>query len=226
MTWSGPVRVLLFGASGMIGQGVLRECLLAPDVEHVGAVVRRPLGISHSKLEEIRVADPGQLADVQGRLAGYDACFFPLGTTSVGKTEAEYARVTYDLTVAVATTLARLGADRLTFVYVSGAGTDSSETGPRMWARVKGRTENALLRLPFKAAYMLRPGIIQARHGIRSRTPLYRLLYIVLWPIVALAVLVGSATTTDRVGRAMLHLAREGFPRRVLGTTEINEIGR
>ncbi len=220
------MRVLLFGASGMIGQGVLRECLLAAEVDHVGAVVRRPLGISHPKLEEIQVADPGQLADVEARLSGYDACFFPLGTTSVGKTEAEYARVTYDLTVAAASTLARLGAGRLTFVYVSGAGTDSSETGPRMWARVKGRTENALLRLPFKAAYMLRPGIIQARHGIHSRTPLYRILYIVLWPVVALAVAFGSATTTDRMGRAMLHLAREGYPRSVLGTREINEIGR
>jgi uncharacterized protein YbjT (DUF2867 family) len=210
----------------MVGQGVLRECLLSPDVEHVAAVVRRPLGTTHPKLEEIVVADPGQLAAFEGRLTGYDACFFPLGTTSVGKTEAEYARVTFDLTLSAGATVARLNPGRLTFVYVSGAGTDSTEKGSRMWARVKGRTENALLRLPFKAAFMLRPGIIQARHGIRSRTPLYRGLYAILWPVAALAVALGAATTTDRVGRAMLRLAQQGFRSSILGTREINELGR
>ena len=220
------MRVLLFGASGMVGQGVLRECLLSRDVEHVAAVVRRPLGTTDPRLEQIEVADPGELGAVEERLTGYDACFFPLGTTSFGKSEAEYARVTYDLTVSAAATVARLNPGRLTFVYVSGAGTDSTERGSRMWARVKGRTENALLRLPFRAAYLLRPGIIQARHGIRSRTPLYRALYAVLWPVAALAVAAGAATTTDRVGRAMLRLAQEGFRSPVVGTREINELGR
>ncbi len=218
--------MLIFGASGMVGQGVLRECLLAPDVEHVAAVVRQPLGTSHAKLEEIVVPDPAQLDSVEDRLTGYDACFFPLGTTSVGKSEAEYARITYDLTLAAATTLVRLNPGRLTFVYVSGAGTDSTERGRTMWARVKGRTENALLRLPFRSAFMLRPGIIQARHGIHSRTPQYRVLYVILWPIVVLAVGLGVATTTERVGRAMLRLARDGYTHPILGTKEINEIGR
>ncbi|HTW77783.1 MAG TPA: epimerase [Thermoplasmata archaeon] len=220
------MRVLLFGASGMVGQGVLRECLLANDVEHVAAVVRRPLGTRHPKLEEIVVSDPGDLGPVADRLGGFDACFFPLGTTSVGKSEVEYSRITFDLTLAAATTVARLNPGRLTFVYVSGAGTDSTERGATMWARVKGRTENALLRLPFKRAYMLRPGVIQPRHGIRSKTALYRAVYVVLWPVAALLVVLGAATTTDRVGRAMLHLAREGYPDPILGNREINAIGR
>lgn len=220
------MRVAIFGASGMVGQGVLRECLLAPDVEQVVAVVRHGLDVTHPKLVEICVPDPGDLRTVEGRLTGFDACFFPLGTTSVGKTEPEYTRVTYDLTISVASTLARLNPGRLTFVYVSGAGTDSTEHGRTMWARVKGRTENALLRLPFRAAFMLRPGVIQARHGIHSRTPIYRVAYVLLWPFTALAVVLGAATTTDRVGRAMLRLVREGYPRPILGTKEINELGR
>jgi uncharacterized protein YbjT (DUF2867 family) len=210
----------------MVGQGVLRECLLALDVDRVVAVARRPLAVTDPKLEVIVVPDPGALESIADRLDQLDAVFFPLGTTSVGKSEAEFTRVTYDLTMRAAGTLAQRNSGRAIFVYVSGVGTDSTERGPRMWARVKGRTENALLRLPFKAAYMLRPGIIQARHGIHSRTPLYRALYNVLWPVVALAVVFGGATTTDRVGRAMLHLARDGFPRPILGTREINAIGR
>lgn len=220
------MRVLIFGASGMVGQGVLRECLLASDVTEVLAVVRRPLGVAHPKLGELIVADPGALDPVADRLSGFDACFFPLGTSSVGKSEDEYRRITFDLTLGAATTLARVNPGRLTFVYVSGAGTDSSEKGAAMWARVKGRTENALLRLPFKAAYMLRPGIIQPRHGIHSKTPLYRAVYVILWPVGAILVALGSATTTDRVGRAMIHLARQGYSKPILGTREINEIGR
>jgi uncharacterized protein YbjT (DUF2867 family) len=220
------VKVVVFGASGMVGQGVLRECLLAPDVERVTVVVRRSLGRHDPKLDEIVLPDPGALGDVEERLRGLDACFFPLGTTSVGKSEAEFTRITYDLTMSIATTLVRLNPGTLTFVYVSGANTDSTERGPRMWARVKGRTENALLRLPLKAAYMFRPGVIQPRHGIRSRTPLYRLSYILLWPLVPLFVRAGWATTTDRVGRAMLRLAREGSPQHILGTREINALGR
>ncbi len=220
------MRVALFGASGMVGQGVLRECLRASDVERVIAVGRRPLGIAHPKLEEIVVPDVAVLDPVASRLTDLDAAFFPLGASSVGMSEADYARVTYDLTVAVATTVARQNPGRVAFVYVSGAGTDSSERGARMWARVKGRTENALLRLPFRAAFMLRPGIIQPRHGARSRTGWVRVVYVLLWPAVALAVAAGRATTTDRVGRAMLRLARTGYPSAILGTREINALGR
>jgi uncharacterized protein YbjT (DUF2867 family) len=220
------VRVALFGGSGMVGQGVLRECLAAPDVERVVAVGRQPLGVSHPKLEEVVVPEVGVLGPVEEKLTALDAVFFPLGTSSVGMSEPDYTRVTYDLTVAVATTVARLNPGRVTFVYVSGAGTDSTEHGPRMWARVKGRTENALLRMPFRAAFMLRPGIIQPRHGARSRTGWVRVVYVILWPVAAIAVAAGRATTTDRVGRAMLRLARTGYPRPILGNREINELGR
>jgi uncharacterized protein YbjT (DUF2867 family) len=220
------VRVAVFGASGMVGQGVLRECLAASDVEHVVAVGRRPLGVAHPKLEEVVVPDVAELHTAEAALSGLDAVFFPLGTSSVGKSEPEYSRVTYDLTVSVAATVARLNPGRLTFCYVSGTGTDSTEKGPRMWARVKGRTENALLRMPFRAAFMFRPGIIQPRHGARSRTGWVRVLYVVLWPIAALLVATGSATTTDRVGRAMLRVARTGYPKPILENREINELGR
>jgi uncharacterized protein YbjT (DUF2867 family) len=220
------VRVAVFGASGMVGQGVLRECLAASEVERVVAVGRRPLGVTHPKLEEVVVPDVAVLASAEAALTGLDAVFFPLGASSVGMSEADYTRVTYDLTTAVGTTVARLNPGRVTFCYVSGTGTDSTEKGPRMWARVKGRTENALLRLPFRAAFMFRPGIIQPRHGAHSRTAWVRVLYVILWPVAAIAVATGSATTTDRVGRAMLRVARNGYPKPILENREINELGR
>jgi uncharacterized protein YbjT (DUF2867 family) len=221
----GILRVILFGGSGMVGQGVLRECLLDPTVEHVLAVGRRPTGSNHPKLEELVVPNVADLSSYEDRLRGYDACFFCLGATSAGKTEEEYRRVTHDLTLAVAQTLAR-GNPQMAFVYVSGAGTDSTERGRSMWARVKGKTENDLRQLPFRAAYMFRPGIIQPRHGIRSRTRLYRLLYVLLWPIVALVSVVApqSITTTDKVGRARIHVVERGSPTPWIGTREINAL--
>jgi uncharacterized protein YbjT (DUF2867 family) len=217
----------LFGATGMVGQGVLRECLLAPEVGDVLSVGRRATGQRHEKLHELAVPDLADLSAVEAQLAGYDAGFFCTGVTSAGKSEEEYRRLTYDLTLAVARTLAPRNPG-MTFVYVSGAGTDSTEHGARMWARVKGATENALLRLPFKAAYMFRPGVIRARHGIHSRTPLYRVLYILLWPFVVIAgaVAPNSMTSTDRVGRAMIHVVTRGAPQPWLGTKEINALAR
>ena len=219
--------VLLFGATGMVGEGVLRECLLDPVVEHVLAVGRTPTGRPHEKLEELTCPDLTQLGPVEGRLAGYDACFFCLGISSIGLSEPEFSRVTYDLTLSIAERLARLNPG-MTFVYVSGAGTDSSERGRTMWARVKGRTENALLRLPFRAAYMFRPGVIQPVHGVRSKTRTYRAAYIVLWPIVALLLVVApnSVTTTERVGKAMIRAARDGAPTRWVSTRDINALAR
>jgi uncharacterized protein YbjT (DUF2867 family) len=215
------VNVLLFGATGMIGQGALRECLLAPDVERVTIVVRRPTGQSHAKLREIVQADVANLAPVEKDLAGTDACFFSLGVSAVGMTEQQYTRVTYDLTLAVATTLARI-APHMTFIYVSAAGTDSTERGRFMWARVKGRTENALLRLPFRA-YMFRPGLIIPLHGIRSATALYNAAYVVLRPVMPILRRVSPdmVTTTEEVGRAMLAVARDGYPSRVLAMKDI-----
>jgi uncharacterized protein YbjT (DUF2867 family) len=221
------VKVLLFGASGMVGQGVLRECLLDPRIEAVLSVGRSSTGQRAEKLQEMLLKDVSDLSGVEDRLRGYDACFFCLGVSSAGMSEADYRRVTYDLTVGVAQTLARLNPG-MTFTYITGAGTDSTEHGRTMWARVKGQTENALLRMPFKGAYMFRPGIIQPLHGIRSKTRSYRLLYTLMWPVIRLAKAVApnSVTTTERVGRAMIRVAVEGAPLHILGTREINELGR
>ena len=168
------MNVLVFGATGMVGQGVLRECLVDPAVALVQTVGRTATGVTHPRLSEIVHADLMSYASIEPRLVGFDACFFCLGVSSAGMSEADYERVTYGITMAAATTLARLNKS-MTFIYVSGAGTDSSERGRIMWARVKGRTENALLRLPFKAAYMFRPGVIQPLHGITSKTAAYRI---------------------------------------------------
>jgi uncharacterized protein YbjT (DUF2867 family) len=219
------MNVLLFGATGMVGQGVLRECLLDPGVERVLAVGRRKTGLEHEKLREIVRADLFDLSAVEGELAGHDACFFCLGVSSAGMSEPEYTRVTFDLTMAVARVLARLNPG-MTFIYVSGAGTDAGERGRTMWARVKGRTENALLGLPFRAATMFRPGFIQPMHGIRSRTRLYRALYAVAGPLYPLwkTLFPGFVTTTEKVGRAMLRAARDGAPRAVLENRDINAL--
>ncbi len=217
------MKVIVFGATGMIGQGVLRACLFAPDVERVLVVGRAATGQKHDKLQELVRADLFDLAPIEAELTGWDACFFCLGVSSAGMKEADYARVTYDLTLAVAGTLARLN-PRLTFVYVSGAGTDGSEKGRSMWARVKGKTENALLRLPFKAAYMFRPGFVQPQHGIVSKTRLYRVVYALagwLYPLWK-TLFPGFVTTTDNVGRAMLAVARRGAPAAVLENRDIN----
>jgi uncharacterized protein YbjT (DUF2867 family) len=160
------MRVILFGTTGMVGQGVLRECLLDPRVEKVLSIGRSKSGERHPKLEEADISDFDSLD-----LSAYDACFFCLGVSSAGMSEEDYRRVTYDLTLDVAK---KIATPRMTFIYVSGAGTDSTERGRTMWARVKGATENALLKLPFKAAYMFRPGVIQPLHGISSRTTSYR----------------------------------------------------
>jgi len=211
----------------MVGQGVLRECLLDPQVETVLAVGRSATGQRHAKLREVVHGTLTDLASVEDQLHGYDACFFCLGASSAGMSEAGYRRVTYDLTVTVGQTLSRLNPG-MTFIYVSGAGTDSTEHGRSMWARVKGQTENALLRMPFKAAYMFRPGVIRPLHGIRSKTRSYRVLYTVLAPFVLLAAAVApnSITTTEKVGRAMIHTAQHGAPKALLSTREINQLAK
>ena len=221
------MRVVIFGATGMVGQGVLRECLRDPQVTRVLAIGRRPIGMTHPKLVEHVRRDFLDWSDAEGTLAGYDACFFALGVSAAGMSEAEYTGLTYDLTLATATALARLNAE-MTFVYVSGAGTDSSERGRMMWARVKGRTENALLRLPFKAAYMFRPGMIEAVDGVRPSNALYRRSYAVLHPVIALArrLFPRQVVTTAEVGRAMLRVAREGHARAVLERADIAAVAR
>jgi uncharacterized protein YbjT (DUF2867 family) len=220
------MNVILFGATGMIGQGALRESLLDPTVERVLSIVRTPTGQHHPKLHELIVPDLMNLSAVEPQLTGYDAAFFCAGVSSAGMSEEEYTRLTYDLILHVAETLARLN-PYMTFIYVSGKGTDSTEKGSIMWARVKGRTENALRRLPLKA-YMFRPGFIQPLHGIRSKTRLYQLLYDVLAPFQPLLKgrLPKYITTTERLGYAMLAVADGGFPVRILESEDINLIER
>jgi uncharacterized protein YbjT (DUF2867 family) len=217
------MNVILFGASGMVGQGVLRECLLDPAVQQILSIVRTPTGQHHAKLRELVHNNFFDYSAIESQLTGFDACFFSLGVSSAGMDEAKYTHLTYDLTLAAATTLARLNPN-MTFLYVSGAGTDSTERGRTMWARVKGKTENDILKLPFRAAYMFRPGAIQPLHGIRSKTKLYQTFYNVLGPILPFlkSVFPQYITTTEQLGRAMLHVAKDGFPRPVLESKDIN----
>lgn len=219
------MKIILFGATGMVGQGVLRECLLAPDVESVLAVARSTSGQQHEKLRALVHNDFLDFSSIRNELSGYDACFFCLGVSSAGMAEQDYQRVTYEITLAAARDLAELN-PRMTFIYVSGAGTDSTEQGRSMWARVKGRTENALLRLPFKAAYMFRPGFIRPLHGIVSKTMLYRVFYALIGPFFPiLKVLFPKyVTTTEQVGRAMIKVAGNGFHKTVLENQDINDI--
>lgn len=219
------MKVILFGASGMVGQGVLRECLLDPVVDAVLAVGRGGVKQQDAKLSVLVQDDFFDYSASEAKLKGYDACCFCLGVSSAGMSEADYRRITFDLTLAAAETLARLN-PAMTFMYVSGMGTDSSEKGRIMWARVKGETENALLDLPFKAAYMFRPGIIRPLHGIKSKTPLYNAFYVALDPLLWLVgkLTPNSMTTTEQLGRAMLHAARDGAPKSWLETADINRL--
>ena len=221
------MRVLLFGGTGMVGQGVLRECELDPVVAEVVAVLRSPLtGVVDAKVRQVVREDFLDYTGMEETMRGVDACFFCLGVSSAGMKEAEYTRLTYDLTIAAAEALLR-ESPQAVFVYVSGMGTDSSERGRQMWARVKGRTENALARLPFRAVSLFRPGYIHPGEGIRSKTGWYRALYGLLRPLYPLlrAVAPKYVTTTEQIGRAMIRVARERGPRGVLESAEITRLG-
>jgi uncharacterized protein YbjT (DUF2867 family) len=218
------MKVILFGATGMVGQGVLRECLRDPAVSEIVCIGRTPTGGHDSKLRDVIHKDFTDFSAVEDDMAGADACFFCLGVSSAGMSEARYTRVTYDFTMAAAYALVALN-PKMVFIYVSGMGTDSSEQGRTMWARVKGRTENALLRLPFRA-FMFRPGVIRPMHGIRSKTALYRALYVAMGPLLSAWQKLAPATitTTDQVGRAMIQVALKGYRTAILETRDINSL--
>jgi uncharacterized protein YbjT (DUF2867 family) len=219
------MKVILFGATGMVGQGVLQECLASGEVESVLSIARGATGRAHSKLREISHRDFTDFSAIEAELRGYDACFFCLGVSSIGMSEADYRRVTYDFTLAAARVLARQNPG-MTFIYVSGSGTDSSGNGTVMWARVKGQTENALFELPFKAAYAFRPAYIQPLDGIVPKTKWLRAAYAIVGPLYPVwkALFPKYVTTTAQVGRAMIHVAREGAAKHVLENRDINEI--
>ena len=210
------MRVMITGVTGMVGEGVLLECLENPAVEKVLAVSRKPVNHTHEKLEQIQIADFRTTGDVEDKLAGYDACFFCAGVSSVGMNEADYTAITYDTTMAFATTLARLN-PAMVFTYVTGASTDSTEQGKKMWARVKGRTENALVKLPLKGVYNFRPGLMTPKKGQKHLKTGYRIA-LVFAPLLKLFF---KSLTLAQVGRAMIRCVENGAPKHVLEIPDI-----
>jgi len=219
------IRAIITGSTGMVGKGVLLECLDSPIVESVLVINRKTIGIKHEKLTEITHTDFYDLSPVEAQLKGYNACYFCLGVSSFRMSEADYTKVTHDLTLHFAETVLRMNRG-MTFTYVSGVGTDSSEKSKTMWARVKGRTENDLLKMPFKAAFMFRPGFIQPMKGIKSATKLYNAIYVVFKPLYPLlkAISPNGITSTVQLGLAMINVTLEGHEKKVLHAKEINEL--
>ncbi len=199
------MKAIITGSTGMIGKGVLLECLDNPRVEEVLLINRQPVGMSHPKIKEIIHSDFRDFSSLKDQLPGYDACFYCMGVSSAGMNEAQYTEITYTITKALATTLHSVNPE-MKFIYVSGAGTDSSEKGRIMWARVKGKTENMVLNLGFWDAYVFRPGIILPERGVTSRTKLYRFFYVLFRPLFPLLRRMKSVTTTRKIGRAMINL--------------------
>ncbi|MVN76278.1 NAD-dependent epimerase/dehydratase family protein [Hymenobacter sp. HMF4947] len=216
-------RIIITGATGMVGEGVLLTCLAQPDVEAVLSVSRRPSGHSHPKLNELLVPDFFDLTGVEDELVGYTACYFCAGVSAVGMGEADYIRATHDLTLHFAQTLARLN-PKMSFSYISGAGTDSHEKSRQMWARVKGRTENELLQLPFRATYMFRPGFLKPVNGQKHILPLYRWIGW-LYPVLR-RVAPGTACSLGELGLAMLHVSQLGYSKPVLDVKDIVRLAK
>ncbi|MEO7497205.1 MAG: NAD(P)H-binding protein [Massilia sp.] len=221
------MKVLIFGATGMVGQSVLRECLSDPRVELVKTIGRTPTGLAHEKLRELVHADMFDYSAIEEDMTGFDACYFCIGVTSSGMSEKKYTHLTYELTLAAATVLARCNPS-MVFIYVSGAGADSSEQSRVMWERVRGKTENALLQLPFRAVYIFRPGMIQPVGGVKSKTAAYRVFYSLLKPMLPLLrkMLPDQVLSSPQLGQAMLSATRHGAPKRVLESADINALSQ
>ncbi|WP_410511212.1 epimerase [Paenibacillus sp. BR2-3] len=217
------MKVIIFGATGMVGQSALRECFLDDKVQEVVTIGRKAPMQQHAKLRSIELENVADLRPIEQQITGFDACLFCLGVSSQGMKEEEYRRITYDITLSVAETLVRLN-PQMTFIYVSGSGTDSSERGRSMWARVKGKTENDLLRLSFKAVYMFRPGLILPLHGVKSKTKLYQFLYDVQRPFYTLLSKSNSVITSEQLGKAMIQVVHTGYPSPIIESTEIKKI--
>ena len=212
------IKAIITGATGMVGEGVLHECLLHPDVESVLVINRKPCGVNHEKLIEIIHKDFLDLSSIENKLVGYNACYFCVGVSSVGKKEEEYKRITYDLTMNFANTLVKLNPD-MTFCYISGAGTDSTEKGRSMWARVKGKTENDLMKLSFKGAYMFRPGYIQPTKGLKNTYKVYKI-FAPFYPLIKV-LFSKYATTLKEIGLAMINVTLYGSDKKVLECRDI-----
>lgn len=220
------ISPIIFGSTGMIGQGVLLECIEDNNVEKILLVSRGTSKINHPKIKEILHRDFTDFSSLTNEFSDYDSCFFCLGISAVGLTESEYYATTYELTVRVAESILKTGKD-FTFCYVSGAGTDRSEKGRIMWARVKGKLENKLLSMPFKNAYMFRPGYIQPMRGIKSKTIWYNLFYMIFKPLYfILRSFKGIVTDTSSLGKAMIHATEYGYPTKIIESKDIYELAK
>ncbi len=217
------LKAIIFGATGMVGEGVLHEALKDDAVEAILAISRKSCDVKHGKLRELLHDNFFDYAAIEESLRGYNACFFCLGVTSLGKNEQEYRRLTYDLTMAAAKTLSALNPE-MVFCYVSGAGTDSTEQGRSMWARIKGKTENDLMKLPFKAVYAFRPGYIKPTPGLRNAFFFARALA-PLYPLLSFA-LPKYVCTLEDVGLSMINAAAIGYPRQTLECPDIARLAR
>ncbi|MGA7161474.1 MAG: NAD-dependent epimerase/dehydratase family protein [Bacteroidota bacterium] len=212
------IKAIIFGATGMVGEGVLHECLNHADVESVLVIGRKSCNVKHQKLKELVHPDFFDYSDIEAQLKGFNACYFCLGVSSIGMTERDYTRITYDLTMNAAKTLSRLNRE-MTFCYVSGAGTDSSENGRSMWARVKGKTENDLMRLTFKAAYAFRPGYIKPIKGLKNSYRISEMLALI-YPVFK-ALIPNHVCTLEDLGLAMIQAALVGYPQKILENKDI-----
>ena len=212
------IKTIITGTTGMVGEGVLHECLQHSDIEQVLVINRRPCGVTHPKLKEIIHADFHNLFPIQEQLTGYNACFFCLGVSSVGMKEPEYYRLTYTLTMHMAELLAKQNPD-MTFCYISGASTDSSEKGRMMWARVKGKTENDLMKLPFQQVYNFRPGVIEPTKGLKNTLPYYKYFG---WLLPVIKMLGPNyVSSLQEIGLAMIHAVTKGYEKKILEVKDI-----
>lgn len=217
------IRVIITGATGMVGEGVLYECLQNPEVSEVLVLTRRPSEYSHPKMKEIIHKNLFDLSDIREQLKGYDACFFCLGTTSLGKSADEYYNTTYTLTMNMAKVMSEANRGQMVFIYVSGAGTDSTEKGRIRWARVKGKTENDLMKLPFKAVYNFRPGYMHPTPGADKRVNKYAKYVTWLYPVMR-AIAPNTVSTLQQVALAMIHVTQQGYPKHVLEVKDLNKL--
>ena len=215
-------KVIITGATGMIGKGVLLECLDHEVISEVLVIGRNSMNINHPKLKELVHKDFTNFYEVRDQLSGYDACYFCLGISAAGLNEEQYKKITYDFTLSLANTLVDISPD-MTFVYVSGEGTDSTEKGRMMWARVKGKTENDLLNLGFKQAFMFRPGAIIPLRGIKSRTKSYQFMYdYFMWLVKGIKVISpNSVVNTSQIGLAMINSVLRSYPKEIIKPADI-----
>jgi nucleoside-diphosphate-sugar epimerase len=215
------MNVIILGSTGMVGKGVLLECLEDSDIKNILVLSRQTCNINHDKLREIIHEDFFDFSEIKEQLKGFDACFFCLGVSAAGLDEKKYSKITYDLTLGFAQIMLEQNPNSV-FCYISGAGTDSSEKGKIMWARVKGKTENALLALPFKESYMFRPGYIQPLKGVKSKTRAYNVFYSIFKPFYfILKSFKGLATDSVTLGKVMIYVAMNGYDKRIISSKDI-----